>query len=316
MTNSDSRTITLSDGRALGYRELGESDGTPIIFCHGTPGARFCLSERDAIVNIPGTRWIVPERPGYGLSDPLPDRQLLDWPRDVAALADALGLTSFVIAGGSGGGPHALACAYALADRISCCLVFASPAPLEFPRATRGLAFGNRAGIWLVRTSPSLYRRAIDSMRNGVLADPGRFITMMQRQMPTPDAELLADEGYARDVLRDVVEAYRQDSEGHAVDGRLALASRDWGFALADIEVPVYGWYGDQDRLVTLRMMRHLAEQIPAATMKVIDGAGHLLSDHPDVVDEVETVLLGHAPRHHGSHDLSPESTGRAAMPT
>ena len=92
-------SMTLPDGRSLGFRCLGDENGSPLFFFHGTPGSRFVLSEDDAMAQIPGVRLILPERPGYGISDPQPGRTLLDWPEDVAQLADHLGLDSFAVSG-------------------------------------------------------------------------------------------------------------------------------------------------------------------------------------------------------------------------
>ena len=86
----------------------------PVLYCHGFPSCRL----EPSMLPVSGIRLIALDRPGYGLSDPLPGRTLLDWPRDVAAAADALGLGRFAVAGVSGGAPYAAACAALLKDRI------------------------------------------------------------------------------------------------------------------------------------------------------------------------------------------------------
>lgn len=294
--HGDGCSIQLRDGRRLGYREIGAADGTPIVFFHGTPGSRFCLSEQDAITHIPGTRWILPERPGYGLSDPCPERRLKDWPSDVEQLADALDLDTFIVSGGSGGGPHALACARFLGRRVSACLTLASPSPLDFRRPAAGLAFGNAAGIWLTRFAPWAYRKGVETLRRKVLANPHDFIEMLKKQVAEPDARLVENPEYAEDMLRDVVEAYRQGWEAHASDGRISIA-RDWGFALQDIDVPVYGWYGAEDTLVSLKMTKYLTDHIRTMRMTIVENAGHLLTDHRDVVAGISAVLAGEEPK-------------------
>ena len=55
------------------------------------------------------------------------------WPRDIAALADALGLDRFATWGASGGGPHALACAALLGDRVVAAATFAGAGPSDQP---------------------------------------------------------------------------------------------------------------------------------------------------------------------------------------
>jgi len=110
--------MTLSDGRDLGWLELGVPDGWPIFGFHGTPGSRLQLAINEAAVRRAGVRLIAPDRPGYGMSTYQPGRRLIDWPSDVVELADHLAVDRFSVMGVSGGGPHALACASVLKERV------------------------------------------------------------------------------------------------------------------------------------------------------------------------------------------------------
>ena len=101
-------TIRLPDGRTLGYSEYGSPTGNT-LFYFGSSRLEACLLAR-AAANA-GVRVIGTDRPGMGLSQFQPGRRLLDWPADVVALADHLGIARFAVVGVSAGGPHALACA-------------------------------------------------------------------------------------------------------------------------------------------------------------------------------------------------------------
>ena len=283
--------ITLPDGRRLAYAELGDPDGQPLFFFHGTPGSRLVLSERDALAQIPGVRLLLPERPGYGFSDPQPDRTLVGWADDVAALADALGIERFAVSGISGGGPHALACGYRLPDRVTQVLLLASPSPAGFRGATRGMSFGNRIGLWLGRLAPGLVRRSIRSFAGSFAADPERFLDGIALQMAPPDRQLMEDATVREAIARDLREAYRQGGDGHADDGPLAMASRSWGFDLSDVGVPVHLWHGEADTLVTRAMAEHLAHHLPDCRAHFVPGAGHLLTEHDGVVEAFAQVL-------------------------
>jgi pimeloyl-ACP methyl ester carboxylesterase len=283
--------MTLSDGRALGYQCLGDPGGQALFFFHGTPGSRLVFSERDPMAQIPGLRLVTPDRPGYGLSDPKPDRVLLDWARDVGELADHLGIQSFAVAGGSGGGPHALACAYGLRDRVSLALVLSSPSPAGFKGATRGMSIGNRVGLVLGRYAPWLVRRMMRGYVSLFEKNPERFVDAMARQMAPSDRALLSTPALRDAVIRDLREAYRQGIGGQVVDGALALTSRDWGFDLRQIAVPVYLWHGEDDRLVSRHMAQQLAAEIPLCKAHYVPNAGHLLSEHAVVVDQIRQVL-------------------------
>ena len=111
MDDTTASTIRLQDGRRLGYADLGDAGGTPVFYFHGFPSSRLeaCMVEEHA--RRLGVRLLAVDRPGYGLSDDLPGRTIPDWPDDVVALADALGLERFAVVGSSGGGPYAIACA-------------------------------------------------------------------------------------------------------------------------------------------------------------------------------------------------------------
>ena len=291
-------SMTLSDGRTLGFQRLGDPSGKASFFFHGTPGSRLGVSATDPIARIPGLRLIVPDRPGYGISDPKPDRVLLDWARDVAELADHLGIQTFAVGGVSGGGPHALACAYALKDRVTVAFALSCPSPIGIRGAMDGMSLGNRLGLLLHRFAPSLARRMMRSNALTFEKDPEGFVDAMAKQMAPSDRESLASVSHRDALIRDFREAYRQGCEGHAVDGALAMASRDWGFDLREITVPVYLWHGEEDRLLSMQMARHLATTIPTCTARVVPGTGHLLEFHPPVMEELGTVLSGRLYEH------------------
>ncbi|MGH3256168.1 MAG: alpha/beta fold hydrolase [Streptosporangiaceae bacterium] len=101
----------------LGYAEYGPAAGPPLFLFHGLPGSRLAVPEmwpEDPVA----VRVIAPDRPGVGSSAFQPGRRLTDWAADIGQLADSLGMERFLVAGFSGGGPHALAVAHSLPDRV------------------------------------------------------------------------------------------------------------------------------------------------------------------------------------------------------
>src|SRR5947209_19434697 len=101
--------FTLSDGRVLGYNEYGPIDGKPLFYFHGTPSSRieWQMFGGEQLATQLNLRVISMDRPGMGLSDFQTSRRLLDWPTDVAKLADELGIDHFSVLAFSGGGPYA-----------------------------------------------------------------------------------------------------------------------------------------------------------------------------------------------------------------
>ncbi|MEZ5856962.1 MAG: alpha/beta hydrolase [Hyphomicrobiaceae bacterium] len=111
--------LLLADGRTLGWCELGASDGRPVMAFHGTPACRLLFAPAAGPAQRLGLRLIVPDRPGYGYSDPQAHRTLADWSADTGALMDHLGIDTAPILAVSGGGPYAVAAASQLGSRIS-----------------------------------------------------------------------------------------------------------------------------------------------------------------------------------------------------
>nr|WP_257215442.1 alpha/beta hydrolase [Bacillus pumilus] len=112
--------IHLQDGRRIGFVEYGDADGFPVFFFHGTPGSRRMFLDDDPISKELGIRLICLDRPGFGLSDPQPDRTILDWAKDVQEVADHLGIHHFSVMGVSGAG-----------IRCWLCLSIVRPSPLS-----------------------------------------------------------------------------------------------------------------------------------------------------------------------------------------
>ena len=113
----DARFVKLPDERKIAYQEYGDPHGYPVFFFHGWIGSRLDFAPNDAIAAEAGARVISIDRPGCGPSDFKTDRRLLDWPTDVASVADALDIDRFAVCGHSFGGPYALACAHELPER-------------------------------------------------------------------------------------------------------------------------------------------------------------------------------------------------------
>jgi pimeloyl-ACP methyl ester carboxylesterase len=122
--------VRLDGRREIGYAEYGPVTGRPLLWFHGTPGARRQIAPemREAAFER-GVRLIAVERPGIGDSTPYLYTAVVDWAADVELLCDALGLGRFAVAGLSGGGPYPLACAHEMPERVVAAAVLGGVAP-------------------------------------------------------------------------------------------------------------------------------------------------------------------------------------------
>ena len=283
----DSHVTVLPDGRNLGWLELGPPGGEPVFAFHGTTGSRWHFTVDDEAAVAAGVRLIVPDRPGYGLSSFSSGRRLRDWADDVAFLADHLRLQDFSVMGVSGGGPHVAVCARFLPTRVRAAAIVSGAAPLADPASEQGMMPSNQRITALARRAPFLLWPVFAGMSAVGKLWPERALQVMARELPPPDAAALKRPAVRDAFLRDLRHASPTTGQAGAQD--FQLFSRDWGFRLEDITVPVHIWQGGVDRNVPPAHARILAERIPGAVLHEIPSEGHLLFlDHmPDILREI-----------------------------
>jgi pimeloyl-ACP methyl ester carboxylesterase len=267
--------LVLTGGRRLGYADYGQPGGEPVFYFHGHPGSRLEARFAHEAAAAAGFRVIALDRPGCGLSDFQPGRAIADWPSDVTEAADVLGIDRFSVAGASGGGPYALACAWKLPGRVVRAAVISGVAPFQVAGNTAGMHWQNRVFFPLAARWPAVARAVMRSMRRSVIGRPERTIEALARAMSPADAEIVRRAEVRPVLIADIIEAFRQGADGAAHD--MVLLGRPWGFSLREIEQEVYLWQGEADTLVPPAMGRYQAEQIPRCHATMIPGAGHLL---------------------------------------
>ena len=271
--------LLLPDGRRLCFAEYGAPGGRPLMFFHGTPGARLLARTAHETAWRLDVRLIAPERPGFGYSDFQPGRRIAAWPDDVLALADALGLARFAVVGVSGGGPHALACARRLPDRVGVVGIVSGMVPLADPSDRAPLDGGPPLSLAVLRRAPWLLRGALALAGPAARRWPGRALGLMAAWAPAADRAILARPEVRAALVDDLREALRCGGRGAAQE--LALFGRPWGFRPADVQTPVELWHGEADHQVPVALARRLARQIPHCRAHFVPTAGHFwLFDH------------------------------------
>ncbi|MEJ2060478.1 MAG: alpha/beta hydrolase [Gammaproteobacteria bacterium] len=287
-----SSLISLSDGRRLAYGEYGDPNGKPVIYNHGLLASRFEAAFADDVAQKLGLRLISIDRPGYGRSDPKPDRTLLDWPQDVAALADVLRIPRFHLLGISGGGPYALACARELAGRVDGLTLICALGPpasldeLESGPGTRLFEFAGR--------HPHIARLALAPLGVWLRRSPVSFVERMMAAASPEDRAVLRDPLVRAGFARALREGARQGVAGALTD--IGLYGRDWGFRLDDIMLPVSLWQGEADHTVPPVMAHYLAEHLPECEMHFVPKEGHFslpVKHMPEILNDAASLNVG-----------------------
>ena len=279
--------ITLSDGRVLGYDEYGPADGAPLFYFHGTPSSRleWRLFGGEPLATRLHLRVIAMDRPGMGLSDVQVDRRLSDWPADVAALADALGIERFAVLGFSGGGPYAAACALALPTRLTSVTIVSGAGPFLEPGCAEGINPVSRQFFDLCRNKPLRGRLLLRMMGFMARYAPDRLLRQSLAALPEADQIVLKQPEAQQRYLRTLREAQRRGPRGAQQD--TALMVGPWEFRPQEIAVATHLWYGEDDRETPIAMGRYLATAIPKSQTHFYPGEGHLSV----MVNHLEEIL-------------------------
>lgn len=214
-----------------------------------------------------GLRLIAPERPGYGLSDPMSGRSVGDWTSDVLALTHALGINRFKLIGFSTGSLFALACAQALAEQVDRLAIVGGLAPMDVAGVTKGMAASVRSLYDLARTDPSRLREMMTPLADS----PDILLATMAGSAPAVDQAMLARRSVEFEA--DFAESLRGGIEGIACD--FVLAAGEWPFQLAEIQTSVDLWIGTEDCNTPPAMTRHLASVLPHSRLFELQGEGH-----------------------------------------
>jgi pimeloyl-ACP methyl ester carboxylesterase len=269
--------LEAAGGRRLEGFVAGAEKGPVVLMHHGTPGSGTRIwPPHEQLARERGLRVVEYSRPGAGASDRLEGRGVGQCAEDAAAIADSIGADAFYTVGGSGGGPHALACAALLPDRVIAAATVAGVAPYDAEGLDwlDGMGRENIEEFAAAEESPEALERFIsrwaekerDITGDQILAALGDLVS-------GPDAEVLTG-AYA-----DHAAAGTRDALAHGYwgwfDDDLAFV-RDWGFDLSSIEVPVTIWQGREDRFVPLAHGEWLAANVPGAKSNLLPGHGHL----------------------------------------
>lgn len=284
-------SISLPDGRRLAYAEFGQPDGYPVLYFHGSPSSRLePLLIGEEVLRRYGLRLIAPDRPGIGCSDFQPNRTFSDWPKDVLALADKLGLERFAVLGNSGGGPYVAVCAARIPERLSSAVIVSGGWRMDWPEAKNNMPFINRLVMILAGKAPLLLRLLLKAMGATSGGDREKELAQLKKRVPAADYEAFAEAGRLEAFGQVMRECLRQGTKGAAWDMRLYV--REFGFQLSEIKIPVQWFHGEQDENSPIALVRRAVAEMPSAQLVTYKTEAHLstLCNHQD---EIAQALLG-----------------------
>jgi pimeloyl-ACP methyl ester carboxylesterase len=269
-------TVTLGDGRRLGFAEFGSARGRAVLWLHGTPGARRQIPEPARIAALHhDVRLIGVDRPGVGSSSPHLYGQIVDFAADLRELVDRLDIADFGLIGLSGGGPYVLAGAHEMPDRVRAAVVLGGVAPSVGPEAAPG-------GIVSLTAR---FQTALTALREPIALGVTAFVwaarpfgspalSIYAKLSPEGDRRLLNRPEFKAMFLDDLLNGSRVGLRAPVYDA--VLFGRDWGFDVRDIRIPIEWWHGDADHIIPLSHGQHVVALLPDAHLHIQPGESHL----------------------------------------
>ena len=276
--------MIAADGREVAFAVWGDPAGFPVLALHGTPGCRLQRWPDEALYQSLGVCLVTHDRAGYGRSSRRRGRSVADEVDDVRLIADELGFERFGVTGGSGGGPHALACAARLSDRVVRAICAVGITPYGPP--------GLDPDAWLAGMDAENVREFGRALEGEEVLVPSleRLQEKMEARVAIDPASVLDDfdlsESDRAQLARpEIMQIIRESTAEQAVKGVHGWAdddlafTRPWGFDVSEVAVPVLIRYGVTDVLVPRAHGDWLVANVPNCIVKIDDEAGHLGSD-------------------------------------
>lgn len=278
--------VRAADGRTLHVYDTGPADAQVTVhWHHGTPNTGDPPGPLLPPSAKRGVRWVSHDRPGYGGSTPLPGRDIGSVAADVTAVTDALGIGRFAVMGHSGGGPHALACAALLPERVAAVVSVSGLAPLD--ASPLDWFAGMRSSGEAELRAATRGRGPLEHQLVTGEFDPGQFTAADQAALDEEWSWLLT-------VVR---KADGGGPEGMVEDDLAYVAP--WGFDPGHIAAPILLVHGGRDRVVPPAHADWLAQRCPAAKLWRRPDDGHLsvLHSAPAALDWLVDQVAGGAGR-------------------
>src|SRR5690348_16987009 len=222
--------LPVPGGRTIRAFDGGAPDGLPVVFHHGTPMCGRLPRHVVADAAAHGLRIVTYDRPGYGESTPMAGLQVGSSALDTRLVADHFGFGRFAVAGVSGGGPHVLAAAARLPDRVAAAAIVAGDAPFDAEGLDwfDGMGDLNREELEVMQRGPEAYRAYLrEQAAELARSTPEQLREAMASLLSPVDRAALTGEVIAH-MHATMCEALEHGIEGWAAESEAVY--RPWGF--------------------------------------------------------------------------------------
>jgi pimeloyl-ACP methyl ester carboxylesterase len=272
----ETRAIPRPDGGVIEVLLEGDPAGRVLLFHHGTPGSGIPSADMVAAATSRGLRYVSLVRAGYAGSSRRPGRRVVDVARDAAIVLDAVGAARCLTLGFSGGGPHALACAAAIPDRVAAAGTVGCVAPFDAAGVDflAGMGRENIEEFGAAVEGPAALHVFLQPFADDLRVVTGDQVADALGDLVAPVDRAALASGYAESLARDIRHGLESGYLGWFDDDLAIIAP--WGFDLARISVPIALWQGEEDRMVPFAHGVWLSKALPNVRARLLPDDGHL----------------------------------------
>jgi pimeloyl-ACP methyl ester carboxylesterase/DNA-binding CsgD family transcriptional regulator len=290
--HDQSYAIYLRDGRKLSYidhqppasasQELkGSQRNKPetIVLLHNLMGSGFELPPGgETLLTKQNVRFIIPERPGYGDSDPHAQRDHQAWCQDFEELLNTLKIEKVKVIAHSIGGAYALALAEFLPDRIARIAMVNSVTRLEDLDTGQPAPVLVTALLHSLRFAPFLIEPIL---KMAVGKDIEHFYEQQLSYIrPTQegraaDINLLNTQRYRNYSILNLKQSAKQGIGIWANELKLSFAKL--GFEVKNNTMEYQFWHGEHDDVVSIHAALKLAKCLNTINFNRLTNETHFL---------------------------------------
>lgn len=249
--------IHLKDGRRLAYAEYGDVNGKPVLFCHSYVGSRLQVHPDYEILSSAGVRLIVPDRPGFGLSDPIDNYSPMQWADDARELLDSLAIASLPIIGFCVGATFAFACAHSMPGKVEKLVVVNPLGQVTSRHDLKGMLQLNKMILQTGLVSPTLMRHVVRLTFRDFAKQPEKLLSYLNKHVTPADRKTISQ----KNILPLLADCYHETllQSSDSLYKELLLCLSPWEKMLEEITTKVDLVHGGECSHVPLHFGQRIA---------------------------------------------------------
>lgn len=278
--------LILRDGRRFQYAEYGDTQGKPVIHLHGILGCRYERLPDDMLTKYLGVRLIIPDRPGYGLSEYAPNHDYLDFADDLLELADHLDIQQFSIMGLSVGAIYGAAFAHKTPERLHCLAMISSTPPFRSFSDIAGIPPSLKLLTAFSKHLPTAARIIAEIAIKNACNNPGKFLANIP--LSTSDRAIFSRSLLNKHIETCLLAGSKDCHSGFVHD--ILLSAQPRSFPVENIQTKINFWHGTEDLHSPFSRIEPIIDATPNSRLFHIKGGGHfLIYDHWQEI--IETLI-------------------------